>query len=76
MSNDLERLVQQALDLPPDDRARLAQRLIVSLDEVGDPESERRWVEEAERRFRGYKEGRAPSRSAEDVFRDAGARNT
>lgn len=69
-------LKAQALKLPAKDRADLAERLLRSLDEEAgvDPEIERLWVQEAERRYRAYKEGRMPTRSLEQVLRTARAR--
>ncbi len=60
-----------ALKLPLAERAALAERLIESLDVLDDPENERLWVEEAERRYKAYKQGRLPARSAQEAIRDA-----
>jgi putative addiction module component (TIGR02574 family) len=45
-----KRLENQALKLPPRARARLAQRLIASLDGEPDPDAEGLWLVEAQRR--------------------------
>ncbi len=74
MSKNLKKCEAQALSLSPKDRAVLAEHLIESLDAVDDAENERRWVEEAERRYQEYKKGKIPARPAEDVFRDASAK--
>lgn len=37
-------------------------------------EAEDLWLQEAERRYREYREGNLPTRPAEDVFRDAFAK--
>ena len=74
MPSGLSDIEEQVLKLPASQRARLAQRLIASLDENDPAENERLWVEEAERRYQEYKKGRIDSRSAADVFRDAFAR--
>ncbi len=42
-------------------------RLIKSLDPLDDAETERLWVEEAERRYQAYKEGRLSARPAEEA---------
>jgi len=59
------------LSLPLSDRASLALDLITSIDGTDETEIERLWVAEGERRYPVYKDGGAPSRPAEDVFRDA-----
>ena len=63
-----------ALRLEPRARARLASRLLESLDELSPDENARVWVEEAQRRAAALDSGSLSSRSAEDVFRDAQAR--
>ena len=47
---DISELETQLLDLPLKDRARLAQRLLESLDDLSEAESSRLWLDEAERR--------------------------
>jgi hypothetical protein len=42
-----------------------------SLDAEEDPNAERLWIEEAERRYREYKEGRVKAKPAEAVFKEA-----
>ncbi len=74
MPRDLKEFESEALSLPLKERAILAEHLIESLDAVEDPENERLWVEEAERRYQEYKRGNIPARESEDVFRDASAR--
>lgn len=70
MSPDLRECEAQALRLPPAERAILAEHLIASLDALDDAENERLWMEEAERRYEGYKKGTITARQAEDVLRD------
>ena len=45
--------------------------LIKSLDNHDDADVEELWLQEAERRYREYREGKLQTRSADDVFRDA-----
>lgn len=71
MSPELKECEAQALKLPLQDRALLAEHLIASLDAADDAENERLWVEEAERRYQQYKSGNISSRPAADVLRDA-----
>ncbi|HOC55460.1 MAG TPA: addiction module protein [Verrucomicrobiota bacterium] len=62
----------EALSLPIKSRARLAHRLLISLEqEEVTPESEAAWDEEAERRYEAFKKGKIKARSAEAVMRDA-----
>ena len=64
----------EALKLSSPERARLAARLLDSLDELTDEEHERLWSEEAARRAAEALADPAVTRPAEDVFRDARAR--
>jgi hypothetical protein len=41
---------KEALELPADKRAKLAQRLLQSLDDLSEAEAERLWLEEASHR--------------------------
>lgn len=73
MLPDLKKCEVQALKLPVDQRAALAEHLIESLDVLDDGENERFWVEEAERRYREYRQGRVSSKPAAEAIRDARA---
>jgi len=57
MPDQLEIVEAQALKLTPEDRARLADRLIASLSE--DSEVEEAWAVEVERRVEEIESGRA-----------------
>jgi putative addiction module component (TIGR02574 family) len=63
-----EDVIQTALGLPVEDRAALAERLLASLDDLDERESDRLWGEEAERRLVAYRAGSASARPAEDVY--------
>lgn len=54
-----DRLESTALRLPLQERARLAERLILSLDTPSDEENLRLWVAEAERRLKDLRRGAA-----------------
>jgi toxin ParE1/3/4 len=69
MPSDLKQCEGNALKLAPKDRAILAERLISSLDSLEGPENEQLWLEEAERRYKGYRKGKIPARLARDVLR-------
>lgn len=56
----LKKLEDEAMRLPARSRARLAERLLASLDEESaDPDAERLWSVEAERRAQEIASGRA-----------------
>ena len=71
MSSELKEIEENALQLSPHDRAQLAEYLIHSLDDEEDPDAERLWIEEAERRYRKHKEGKVKGKLADLVFREA-----
>ena len=73
MSPALIECENQALQLTPTERAVLAEHLIASLDRLSDAQNEQLWLEEAERRYQAYKDGRISARSAEDVLSAARA---
>jgi len=64
----VEDLTRAVLDLPVDDRAALAERLLASLDDLDEAELDRLWGEEAERRLAAYRKGAARSRPAHEVY--------
>jgi putative addiction module component (TIGR02574 family) len=68
---DLSEVLKSALSLKLDDRAVLAERLLASLDDLGEEEAERLWAEEAQRRLEEYHAGRATSVQAQDVANKA-----
>jgi len=61
----------EALRLPSQERAQLAEHLINSLDEEEDPQADKLWLEEAERRYQEYKEGKVKAKPAGLVFKEA-----
>ncbi len=77
-------LETEALNLPVDKRAHLAERLLESLEALSEEEHEglsadeeeheRLWADEALRRDAELDADRSCGRAAEDVFRDARAR--
>lgn len=71
MDTATEKIMTDALALPAEDRALVAERLIESLDSLNAVETEQLWLDEAERRYLVYKQGGISARLAEDVLRDA-----
>jgi hypothetical protein len=69
----LEELEAAVLKLSPNSRAKLAKKLLCSLEVLSDAEIERLWAEEALRRNEELDKGTASVRPAEDVIRDARA---
>jgi hypothetical protein len=70
----IEDLEAAALKLEPTARARLAGRLLESLEELSTEENARIWAEEAQRRAEALDAGSLTGRAADEVFRDARAR--
>jgi hypothetical protein len=64
----------EVLKLDPRARARLAKKLLESLEALSDEENERLWVEEADQRDAAWDSAPASGRSAPEVMRDARAK--
>jgi putative addiction module component (TIGR02574 family) len=73
MASPTRQIESKALKLSPRERARLAERLISSLDDEVDPDAEAAWDREAERRLDDLRTGKVKGRSAASVFRKARA---
>ncbi len=71
MPATVEKIALELLGLPAKSRALLAEKLIESLDEKEDADTEALWVKEAKRRSREIKGGKVKCRTAKAVFRDA-----
>lgn len=71
MTRPARELESRALKLPRRERARLAQRLITSLDSEVDVDVDKLWLQEAERRLRDLKSGKVAGIPAERVIRKA-----
>lgn len=70
----IDELEAEALKLDPKARARLAEKLLASLDDLSEDEAARLWAEEAARRNAAWDRTADDARPAEDVFREARAR--
>ena len=64
----------QALKLDPKERARLAERLLESLENLSEQENERLWAEEADRRDLDWDSSPGAARPSADVLRNARAK--
>lgn len=71
MGTKFDEVSTAALQLGVEERAQLAGRLLLSLDEPSESELESLWLEEAERRLEEFREGRVRSVPADEVFRRA-----
>lgn len=70
---NITQIESDALALPVDARASLAQRLLLSLEEVSEPEFERLWGEESAQRAAAVDAGKAQPISGDEVARKARA---
>ncbi|MBI5020365.1 MAG: addiction module protein [Ignavibacteriales bacterium] len=70
----VQQIEKQVLKLDAYSRAKLASKLLSSLDELSDVENEKLWTEEAIRRHNELSSGKAKPRSAKVVFMNARAR--
>lgn len=71
MSNLLEKIQNDALSPSGQERAFLADRLLISPGDDALTGVDAAWIEEAERRHQDYREGKRPGISAKDVFAEA-----
>jgi len=67
----LEKIEHDALSLSIQERAFLADRLLSSLDEQVLNDIDTAWLEEVERRYQEYKNGKRPGVLAQEVFAEA-----
>ena len=70
---DVQTIVNEALRLPPEDRANLAQKLLLSLDTLSEEEVEQAWIIEADRRARELDRGDVQPIPADEMRRRARA---
>ena len=68
MATQLKEVEQQALELSPHDREVLADRLIHSLDDEPLSDVDEAWIQEAERRYQDYKNGKVKGIPGDQVF--------
>jgi putative addiction module component (TIGR02574 family) len=63
-----EKVLKEALGLPPVDRAELIQRLFQSFDHSGERRTDSAWAAEVESRLDAYGKGEIEASPAEDVI--------
>ncbi len=71
MSSDLDQPTADAMKLLLRDRVQLAQRLVSTLDDEVEGDTEALWFAEAERRLEELRSGKIQGISVEDSFRNA-----
>jgi putative addiction module component (TIGR02574 family) len=64
----------EAMKLSPKARAKLAERLLLSLDAPEEGDVMEAWLDEAERRLEAYANGKVSAIPATQVFREVRAR--
>ena len=62
-----EEIIEQAIKLKPSERFDLVEQILHSLDHPN-PEIDRIWQEEAEKRLAAYRAGKIKGIPAEDIF--------
>jgi putative addiction module component (TIGR02574 family) len=70
---DLQKIEDEALHLPKDERAQLIQRLVLSLESPSEEELRSDWLLEAQRRAEELDNGSVQAVAGEDVLRKARA---
>ncbi len=68
MATEIKDLEKKILALSSEERAKLAEHIISSLDVATDINAEAQWLDEAERRYQAYREGKLESKPANEVF--------
>jgi len=71
MSSSLDRLTADAMKLSLRDRVQLAQRLVSTIDDEVETDTEALWFAEAERRLEELRSGEVQGINSEDAFRTA-----
>ncbi|HLF87203.1 MAG TPA: addiction module protein [Nitrospiria bacterium] len=71
MSLTVEKIALELLGLPTKSRALLAEKLIESLEEKQDRDTESLWMREAKKRSREIKSGKVRCRPAKDALKEA-----
>jgi putative addiction module component (TIGR02574 family) len=71
MLKNIEEISKATMQLDLEERAELAGKLLLSLDEPSPSELERLWLDEAERRLDDFRTGKTQGIPADEVFRRA-----
>ena len=73
MTKNLKEATATAMALTREERAQLAGKLLLSLDEATEEEVEQLWIAESERRLEEFRSGKVKGIPADEVFRRAKA---
>ena len=71
MSSNLDQLAAEAMRLSPRERVRLAQRLVSTLDDEVETDTEELWFAEANRRLEELRSGKVEGIDSDAAFRSA-----
>ena len=71
MPKQIEEVMAETMQLNLEDRAQLAGKLLLSLDEPTESEIARLWLDEASRRLAEFRQGKVKGVPADEVFRRA-----
>ena len=71
MSDKMKEAIAATMQLSLEERAQLAGKLLLSLEEPSESEVERLWLDEAERRLDELENGAVEAVPADEVFRRA-----
>ncbi len=71
MSQKLNKVIAEAMELSFKERAQLAGELLLSLDEPSESEVEKLWIEESKHRLQKYRDGETKGIPANKVFKNA-----
>jgi len=71
MSSNLDQLTADAMKLPLRDRVQLAQRLVSTLDDEVETDTEEMWFAEAQRRLEELRSGKVEGIDSDEAFRTA-----
>ena len=74
MIHTIEDLTQGAIELPPDQRFTLAQRILASVEPFSEPAIDAAWTAEIRERIRKYDAGETRGIPASEVFAEIGRR--
>ena len=74
MTPVLQKIKNQAIALPLEERAELAHELILSLDETAGTDVENAWDSEIKKRVEKIKSGKAKGRPAENILAEIRAK--
>jgi hypothetical protein len=74
MNERVKRLSDEIRKLPPEDQADLMDELLALTYREPDPEIEKAWAVEIEKRWRRFKSGLDPAYDSEEVLADIAAR--